>query len=537
MSFVKNISEQISFEDSTNNLTKREKRILDKSWAKDFAERIFPLINENNYSALYSDNAASRPNTPVNIIIGALVLKEIFDLTDDEVIETLMFDIRYQYALHTTSFEEQPLSDRTFSRFRLRCCTYETETGIDLIHETIKELAYEMASIMKINHRMKRMDSIMVASNIKKLGRLELLYTCVSNLATRLHKLGHNELLAGLENYYDPTDYNRMIYHNRSSDTDTRIEKVIADALKIRENCNGGFDELSEYQLLLRVLNEQTVTEPGDAAIVRLRRKEDGGMGSSMLQNPSDPDATYREKSGKQYRGYVANVEESVDKNGSIIVNYQYEQNNYDDSRFLNDTIETMGFQTDGLTLTADGSYASTENRVKADQNNIKLITTNMTGRKANDIYAEFKFTEDGRQLLECAAGKKPKSCSYIKATGQCRVSFNRSDCVNCPHKDKCKLKIHKRTAVLLITKKTSERAALQRQMHTDEYLKYSRFRNGVESIPSVLRRKYGIDKMPVRGKLRTKLFFGFKIAALNFRKLLKFIQDHERCLLSAATT
>jgi len=28
---------------------------------------------------------------------------------------------------------------------------------------------------------------------------------------------------------------------------------------------------------------------------------------------------------------------------------------------------------------------------------------------------------------------------------------------------------------------------------------------------------------MPVRGKLKTKLFFGFKIAALNFQKLLNF--------------
>ena len=47
--------------------------------------------------------------------------------------DSLLFDIRFQYALHTTSFKEQPVSDRTFSRFRRRCLTYETETGIDLI--------------------------------------------------------------------------------------------------------------------------------------------------------------------------------------------------------------------------------------------------------------------------------------------------------------------------------------------------------------------------------------------------------------------
>ena len=89
---------------------------------------------------------------------------------------------RFQYAIHTTSFKDQPVSDRTFSRFHRRCLTYETETGIDLIHDTVKELSGGMAALMKLNDRMKRMDSLMAASNIRKLGRMELLYTCVVDL-------------------------------------------------------------------------------------------------------------------------------------------------------------------------------------------------------------------------------------------------------------------------------------------------------------------------------------------------------------------
>jgi hypothetical protein len=88
-----------------------------------------------------------------------------------------MFDIRFQYALHTTSFAEQPLSDRTLSRFRARCATYETEHGVDLLHETITSLSSEMAELMRIDSNLKRMDSLMAASNIKRMGRLELLYT------------------------------------------------------------------------------------------------------------------------------------------------------------------------------------------------------------------------------------------------------------------------------------------------------------------------------------------------------------------------
>ena len=116
MSFVKNDNQQLTVLDSTFNLTEREKRMLEKSWANTFADKVFPAIDENIFSVLYSKKA-SRPNTPVNVIVGALILKEALNVTDDEIVEAMAFDIRYQYALHTTSFEEQPISDRTLSRF------------------------------------------------------------------------------------------------------------------------------------------------------------------------------------------------------------------------------------------------------------------------------------------------------------------------------------------------------------------------------------------------------------------------------------
>ena len=78
-----------------------------------------------------------------------------------------MFDVRYQYALHTTSFEEQPLSDRTLSRFRARVLAYETEHDVDLIHECIVKMAKEIAEFMNISPNRQRMDSFMVAANIK----------------------------------------------------------------------------------------------------------------------------------------------------------------------------------------------------------------------------------------------------------------------------------------------------------------------------------------------------------------------------------
>ena len=214
MSFAKNDVHQVTLNNTLWGLTKREKRMLERSWATQFADKIFPLIDEERFAVLYSDKA-SRPNTPVNVIIGALILKELRNQTDDEIFESLLFDVRYQRALHTENFDEQPMSDTTLKRFRKRCLTYETEHDVDLVHECITELSGEMAKLMNISGQIQRMDSLMVASNIKRLSRMELLYTCVSNFVTYLHKNGEDDKLSGLEHYYDPNDMNAVIYHKR----------------------------------------------------------------------------------------------------------------------------------------------------------------------------------------------------------------------------------------------------------------------------------------------------------------------------------
>ena len=78
MSFIKNKNQQITMDDNTYGMTKRSQRILKKSWAEHFSQLIFPLINEDRFAVLYSDNPATRPNTPVNVIVGMLILKEIY---------------------------------------------------------------------------------------------------------------------------------------------------------------------------------------------------------------------------------------------------------------------------------------------------------------------------------------------------------------------------------------------------------------------------------------------------------------------------
>lgn len=530
MSFSTNSSQQISLFDAASNLTQREVKMLERSWAKYFAENIFPAIDEEPFKVLYSDRP-SRHNTPVNVIIGALIIKEIFQLTDEEIVETLPFDIRYQYALHTTSFEEQPLNDRTLGRFRARCNTYEERTGVDLIHQCIVRLSSEMAEMMKLNTGMRRMDSLMVASNIKKMSRLELLYTCVANLAKVMHKSEDAAFPESLIHYTEDDDHNRVLYHNRSEDTESKITQVLKDAAIIITACGSRYDESSEYQLLIRVIEEQTDKGPDGKLTLKSKKS---GMNSEILQNPADPDATFREKAGKENRGYIANIVEAADKNNSIAVDYQFEKNIYSDSQFVKDYLAKQPVSEEETVLVTDGGYCGYENVKQAADKNIRLITTDLKGAEVEDIYADFKFSDDGKQIISCPAGYKPKSSVYDINTQKCRASFPIEQCKGCPNFAKCNPQLHVRVATIKLAKRTSYHAEQQRYFETEKFKGYARFRNGVETIPSALRRRHNVDKMPVRGLIRCRLYFGFKVAAMNVRKLVKYRSSLGKCTSNA---
>lgn len=290
---------------------------------------------------------------------------------------------------------------------------------------------------------------MMIAANIRKLSRIELLYTCVSKLVIYLHKNKCDDLIKGMEHYYDPNDYNKTFYYCNDSDTANQLDTILKDADNLLKSCGTDYDDVTEYQLLVRCLSEQTIVEESSR---RLRSKEDGGLHSGILQNPSDPDATYRSKAGKEYQGYVANLEESVGKNGSVITDYQFEQNNYSDSQLLKDNLERTKPQDEETTIIADGAYSGKENHDLAAEKNIRLINTDLSGKPVDDILADFVFNETGTKVLRCPAGYEPKSCGYTGSKSQqFHVSFQREQCANCPHRNRCKAKIYKRVSSVTV--------------------------------------------------------------------------------------
>lgn len=133
----------------------------------------------------------------------------------------------------------------------------------------------------------------MIDANIRKLSRAELLYTCVAKMVLYFHKNGKDEFIKELEHYCSSKDYNRNFYHNTSLDTEEQLKAILADAGRLRSICGSDYEEVMEYQPLVRCFSEQTVVEE---EVRQLRAKE----GSACIPAYSRTLQTRRRPSGQR---------------------------------------------------------------------------------------------------------------------------------------------------------------------------------------------------------------------------------------------
>lgn len=510
--------------DSYINTSERTKKWLEKSWAEPFAQIIFPAINENRFEVLY-DGDTGRPNTPINYILGALIIKELRSLTDEELKLRCHTDLSVQHALHSTSWKEQPVSDRTFSRFRERCYLYELETGTDLIQKEMEALSGKLSEYFDVNQTKKRMDSMMIASNTRNLSRLELLYTCVENVVRKIGKEYPAIDLSDYERYLETLHENEFIYHN-DQPYNEKLQTILLDGYHLMNKFESTLKEDSDYQLLCRVLDEQSIVEKdGNPSL-----KKGKEISSTSLQTPVEPKSTYRFKSGQHHKGYVANIVETVDEDKSFITQYAFEPNVHSDVAFAYETIEKMGKQEQQTVLVGDGAFDSEDARELGKSHGIDLVNTELKGRSPNPAYAEIMIDEKDN-TVEIPNGIVAQSVSYYEQTDTYRALFDKEDDTI----DSCDvfemMKEQKKTYVLMVTPKMIRRANQAKEMKSKEFLQYTYFRNGVEGIPSVLRRAYNVDCIPFRGLVRKKHCLGIKMMAINCKRAIKYQQNQEKVI------
>ena len=226
-------------------------------------------------------------------------------------------------------------------------------------------------------------------------------------------------------------------------------------------------------------------------------------------------------------KGYVANFVETCGDDGpSFITDYDLKANTYSDLNFSKDLLEGLGLQEEELTLIADGAYGSEEVKDLARANKINLITTSLVAKSPDKIRAHFELCPSSKEILLCPGGYRPIKTSYYEESGLYRGVFDKEICMACSYKSNCGMKEQKKTSYVMISEKTVSRAKDLIQMGEEAYKELARKRNGIEGIPSILRRRYGIDNLPVRGLLRSKAWLAFKVGAINVKRLLRSMEE-----------
>ena len=189
------VDNQFSLKSSFYWMKEEHRQLLANGWAGCFRRNITEKIDELPYAALYS-TLPSRPNAPVRVQIGMMLLEQIFRMTETEVRNGTIFDMQIQYAVGIENTENIDISERTLQRFRKACLIYETTTGTDLLHNTIVALAKESAELMDIDGTKLRMDSLMIESNIKTLSRIEILYQVSQDLVFAITRISKRSAMA-----------------------------------------------------------------------------------------------------------------------------------------------------------------------------------------------------------------------------------------------------------------------------------------------------------------------------------------------------
>ncbi len=518
--FKKNPNEgQISIFDPCLKFPQYVLEALSKTWAPYFYNYIFNNIDEERFAVLFSENY-SRPNTPVNIIVGLLFLKELNGWTDEEMIGALYFDYRVQYALGITDFQKERLCINTISNFRGRLYEYSLNQDIDLLAEEVHNLTGALIDLTAMDTTKARQDSYMISANCKKMGRLELIYTTNANMVKELAKLDENLIPEACRHYREENDKAKHIYRLKKEAAGEKVEQLVAESLELYNNTPENLYETQAYLNLARLLSEQTKqTEAG------VFPKANSELSASSMQNPSEPDATYRKKGDKKHTGYVANTIEARDeeKNLSMIIHYEQQPNTTSDSELGCNALDA---DLNGVKVIAnDGAYYSAEAVDKAEERDIEMGFSALTGKKTDEEKLgvnEFELDENNC-ISACPAGFAPESSAYNEENETYTAKFSKEQCDQCSLREHCPVKEQKKSNRVSFTNKTRQADICRARMGEPYYQALAAFRAGVEGVPSVLRRRYEVDNIPVRGLNRSRIWQICKVMAYNFKSFFDY--------------
>jgi hypothetical protein len=494
----------------------KRRQLLDQSWAGLFQKELLGELPVGKVIPFFT-HGFGRPTKELYTALGALLLQQAHDLTDEETVNQVAFNTQWHYALNIT--EESDAAKYLCPKSLWNMRSIVVDNGLDAI--VFDHITEKLARLFTVNTENQRIDSVHIKSNMRRLGRIGIFASTIRKFLVNL-KRGHKELFDTIDesiiDTYLSKESQKCFSMVKPSESAKTLASVSADLFHLVEQFNDHPDitAMHSYKLCERVLNEQC-TVKDDGTRVQVKRPKE--IPSDSLQNPSDPDATY---SGHKGQGYQVQVMESYgkeketrDKSLNLITHVHVEPAHESDAHALIPAIESSKER--GLSpeeLLSDTLYGGDENCQEAKELGVEIISpTKSTKGKEGITLSDFEVNEKG-EVVSCPQGQVPVMTKKKKTRHT--VAFDSQNCCACPVQEACPVKKGTRYHYLRYTEKELRLAHRRAYERTDEFKDRYRWRSGIEATMSEYDRRTGVKHLRVRGFKAVRFSATLKAAAVN---------------------
>ncbi len=495
---------QMELFDPWKFLSPKRRQLLDESWAGLFQKEILCDLPVSKLARLFH-KSFGRPTKELHTVLGVLILQQTHDLSDEETVNQLAFNIQWHYALNITEESDSAKYMCPKTLWSMRSTVTEEEL-YDILFETIAD---KLSHVFNVDTDKQRIDSVHIKSNMRRLGRINIFATTIRKFLINLkrsHKNLYTDIDEALSNRYLPEKAFQCFSMVKPTESNKTLMSVSSDLFDLCEmfKASSQVKRMKTFKLMERVLSEQcNVVESERIKTVKVKKPKE--IPSSSLQNPSDPDATY---SGHKGQGYQVQVMETYtetedkdekEKTLNLITHVEVEKACQSDAQALKPAI--MSAKKRNLSpkeLSADALYGSDENVEYAKSEGVELVAPTMGTSKSEDItLKDFEILSNGHINI-CPNNIKP----LVNNKKKTRYSqgFSPITCSSCPIVDKCPAKPGKKYFYLRYTEKEMRIAKRRIEEKKPEFKNRYRWRAGVEATMSEYSTRTGVKKLRVRG-------------------------------------
>jgi len=270
---------QLPLTSNVDELPPKLRKHLDTSWSGAFYREFFCRLDETPFAILYAD-CPSRPNIPVNVLVGLEYLKAGNGWTDEEMFDEFGYNSQVRYAIGFRQLGEGDFDERTLYYFRERLSRYMQETGINLLEKAFEQVTDQQIAAYQLKTGKQRMDSTQVASNIREMGRLQLLVEVLQRVYRMLTKEDQGQYAEAFAPYIQG-HAGQYVYHIKGQDTSEHLQRIGELMQRLLIELQPGYGQEPVYQMFARVFGEHFRVEE---KILKIKLGEE--LSANSLQSP-----------------------------------------------------------------------------------------------------------------------------------------------------------------------------------------------------------------------------------------------------------